>query len=145
LGNYRIAKSLSIVRILFGIKGELTPMRQKPIHLHEQWFDIPDDEDGGKLLIRETTPGSGHEIALAGGVRAQESGISPQAEFFRELIVRYIADWQNVMDEKGTKLPCTYANKLSILEQENMYEFVLKSMDAVRKEGEKIRANAKKN
>ena len=50
------------------------------------------------------------------------------------------------MDEKGEKqLPCNYANKLAFLEQEGMYEFALKSLFAVKEEGEKIRAKAEKN
>ena len=104
----------------------------------ERWFDVPEDEDKGKVLVRQISPGERHKImdkAFQQKIeyRAGEDGkLSPvmnqitDRKFDREqTVLKAVVSWENFFDLDGTKLPCNLENVLkAINEIDGFIEFV---------------------
>ena len=104
----------------------------------ERWFDVPDDEDNGKVLVRQIPPGERHKIldkAFQQKIeyRPGEDGkLSPvmnqttDRKFDREqTVLKSVLDWENFFDLDGTKLSCNPENVLkAICDIEGFVEFV---------------------
>jgi hypothetical protein len=117
----------------------------KQISRHEQWFELPNDPDSGRILIRETLEAEARETVIASSLRAQFGTNSAEVEYLREHTVRHIAGWENVQDESGNPAQCTYENKILLLQDPDILNFVVASIDTVQAEGAKRREDAEKN
>jgi hypothetical protein len=120
-------------------------MRIKLIDRHEKWFDIPDDPDKGRILIGETDQSEILEIVNAAALRSARSALSPESEYLREFYARHILNWENILDEKGEPLACTYENKVKALNTSGLFNVILPAINEVREEGRVVREKAEKN
>ncbi|MDR1660430.1 MAG: hypothetical protein LBR94_08875 [Desulfovibrio sp.] len=120
-------------------------MRIKPIDRHEKWFDIPNDPDKGRILIGEASQSDIFEVVNAAALRSARSEVSPESEYLREFYSRHILDWENILNERGELLPCTYENKVRVLNTPELFNVILTAVNEVRDEGMKAREEAEKN
>lgn len=104
----------------------------------ERWFNVPDDEDKGKVLIRQIPPGDRYKImdkAFQQTIEYQQGEDGKLApimnqktdrKFDREqTVLKSVLDWDNFFDQDGTKLFFNSENVLrAIQEIEGFVEFV---------------------
>ena len=104
----------------------------------ERWFNVPDDEDKAKVLIRKISPGDRHKImdkAFQQKIEyhtGEDGKLSPvinqvtDRKFDREqTVLKSVINWENFYDLDGTKLPCDPENILkAICEIDGFVEFV---------------------
>jgi len=118
-----------------------------------EWFEIPDDPDKSKLLIKYLNEGQQQEVVAKGrklsfnlsdGVETSRM-IPDEVKLREEGCDARIIDWENVKGEKGNNLPCTRKTKI-LISKENGFMGILaemvKSLDEmVKKEREQEEKN----
>jgi len=104
----------------------------------ERWFNVPDDEDKAKVLIRKIPPGEMYNIvdkAFQHKIeyhKDDEGNLSPvmnqitDRKFDREqTVLQSVRGWENFFDQDGTKLAYNAENVLrAIREIDGFVEFV---------------------
>lgn len=93
----------------------------------KQWFDIPDDEYKGKILIR--LPKGGEVEAIKERTREMIMGqdgdmIVRQRGTRESIIIAAVSDWSNFIDSEGEQLKCTAANIRVMCREDWFMEFV---------------------
>lgn len=138
-------------------------MQVKPIAREEKWFPIPNDPDGGEILIREVSESDmmGYTISTLSFGSGDEATVG----FLKKFYAGHIAGWRKLTGEDGEALPVTYANKLLLMEQPvtldakqakelgfkskgaktNLMVMLEKWINEVKGEGQKKRELAEKN
>ncbi len=80
----------------------------------EQWFEVPGDADGARVLVRHMEPG---EIGM---LRADhltiEDGVRRFPGFTRALYAALVVQWENVLGPDGDPLELTPRNLVLALE-----------------------------
>jgi hypothetical protein len=112
--------------------------------LHSKRTEIPNDNDGGYLVIREL-PKIKTANAYAAVMRSAGSGDSLEAELLKESLSQHIESWGNIFDENGKELPCNFANKIALLNDDELFGLVMNAVGEVEKEAEAKRGEAEKN
>ena len=91
---------------------------RKPV---EQWFEIPDDPDNGKILLKILSPGESARImdrAFDINVTGNGNKTSYDRQIDREMTVKNcILDWKNFFDVDGNELQCTDENKIRAINE----------------------------
>jgi len=105
----------------------------------ERWFEIPQDEDKGKLLIKHLTPGEIQDIVDEVMVQEivyeqPEEGEKPKGVMRQKnnrrldrerTVLESVVDWKNFFDQDGKKMACDQANKLRAIRMiDGFAEFV---------------------
>jgi len=104
----------------------------------ERWFDVPDDEDNGKVLVREIPPGDRHDImdkAFKQSIEyhtGEDGKMTPvmnqttDRKLDREqTVLKSVLDWKNFYDIDDTTLPFNPENVLKAMREiDGFVEFV---------------------
>jgi len=103
----------------------------RPTELMEQWFELPDDPDGGRIKLRQLSPGDKQDIYDQTLPMVNEFRTDPETgalipttiqkinrKLDREItLTKCLVGWENFFDEKGKKLPCTPENVLKAIRE----------------------------
>lgn len=103
------------------------------------WFDVPDDELGGRVEIRHIQGGEAQDIfnqSIDARLIATDQGLRQEsrhdvAKDSSLTIIKAVKAWENFQDENGVELPCTEANKLRYAQEGWFIEFVSKKRKEV--------------
>ena len=99
----------------------------------EEWFDVPDDPDKGKVLFVTLNEGDRAEIMQAASPTVME--ITLQGEATRRSVYdrtvdramtvkKSIKDWKNFFDEEGKPIKCTDEAKERFSREDGFMAFV---------------------
>lgn len=87
------------------------------------WFDLPDDDDGGRVQVRTCAGGDLEQIIKETTKKRVEYKRGQRYEYIESDDEKHqrllwdfcIVDWENIYDAKGKKIPCTIENKLLLM------------------------------
>jgi len=103
-----------------------------------EWFDIPDDQDKGRLKIKYLNHGEQHRL-VSGCVernlvtnentnKSETNNKHDDIKLIETAVDMRIVDWENIIDdETGKKLECNKENKIR-LNDLNGFSVILKDM-----------------
>lgn len=121
----------------------------------EQWFDWPNDELGGRILIRHLKEGQVVDIHAKCAATRQTFGTKDktmEAETHHDLLlerelvaVAAVGAWENFFDDAGTPLECTEANKRLFAREDGFSAQIRDFRDALAKRVEEERTEQRKN
>jgi len=118
----------------------------------QAWFDYPDDEFGGKALIRLPKGGElksirekTSEVATYAVKAFRETETVFRQRGHREAVaVAVVKDWQNFFDMEHKPLECNRANILMMCQETGFHEFIDECLAQLEKQAEeKAKAEVK--
>ena len=120
----------------------------------EMWFEWPDDQLGGRILVRHLKEGdivaihSKCSSADTSYVDGNSASVTSRHDMGleRELVaVAAIAGWENFFDESGKPLECTAAHKRLFAMEDGFYGQLRKFRNELTRIVDEAEEKAKKN